>query len=86
MKGMYTTGDSLKFSKPEPAPCPAWGIRLSRSNIIYGSTKEGNQLRRTVSPWFTGINEDYKSLENSDCIVVGIGLHCLLVGSGFQGP
>ena len=29
MKGMYTTEDSLKFGKPEPAPCPAWGIRLS---------------------------------------------------------
>jgi hypothetical protein len=68
MKGMYTTKDSLKFGKPEPAPYPAWGIRFSQSNIIYGSTKEGNQLRRTISPWFTGINKDHKSLENPDCM------------------
>jgi hypothetical protein len=68
MKGMYTTEDSLKFDKPEPAPCPAWGICLSRSNIIHGSTKEGNQFHRTISSWFTGINEDHKSLENPDCM------------------
>jgi hypothetical protein len=68
MKGMYTAEDCLKFGKPEPAPCPAWGIRLSRSDIIHGSTKEGNQLRQVISPWFTGINEDHKSLENPDCM------------------
>jgi hypothetical protein len=68
MKDMYTAEDCLKFGKPEPAPCPAWGIRLSRSNIVHGSTKEGNVLRRVISPWFTGINEDHKSLENPDCM------------------
>ena len=68
MKGMYTAEDCLKFGKPEPAPCLAWGIRLSRSNIIHGSTKEGNQLRQVISPWFTGINEDHKSLENPECM------------------
>jgi hypothetical protein len=26
MKGIYTAEDCLKFGKPEPAPCPAWGI------------------------------------------------------------
>jgi hypothetical protein len=68
MKGMYTAEDCKKFGKPEPAPCPAWGIRLSLSNIIHGSTKEGNQLRRVISPWFTGINKDHQSLENPDCM------------------
>ena len=66
MKGMYTAEDCLKFGKPKPAPCPAWGIRLSQSDIIHGSTEEGNQLRWVISPWFTGINEDHKSLENPD--------------------
>jgi hypothetical protein len=50
MKGMYTTEDCLKFGKPELAPCPAWGIWLSRSNIIHSSTKEGNQLHQVISP------------------------------------
>ena len=62
---MYTAEDCLKFGK---APCPAWGIQLSQSDIIHGSTKEGNQLRRVISPWFTGINKDHKSLENLDCM------------------
>jgi hypothetical protein len=68
MKGMYTAEDYKKFGKPEPAPCPAWGIRLSLANIIHGSTKEGTELRRVISPWFTGINEDHQSLENPDCM------------------
>ena len=68
MKDMYTPEDCIKYGRPEPSPCPAWGIRLSRADIIHGSTKEGNQLRRTITPWFTGINEDHKSLENPDCM------------------
>ena len=68
MKGMYTAEDCKKFGKPEPAPCQAWGIQLSLSNIIHGSTKEGTTLRRVISPWFTGINEDHQLLENPDCM------------------
>ena len=68
MKGMYTRQDRAKFGKPEPAPCPAWGIRLSRSDIIHGSTKASNKLRQVISPWLTGIKEDHKSLENPDCM------------------
>ena len=68
MKDMYTPEDCIKYGKPAPSPCPAWGIRLSRADIIHGSTKEGNQLRRTITSWFTGINKDHKSLENPDCM------------------
>ena len=68
MKGMYTPKDWPIFGKPVPAPCPAWGIRLSRSDIIHGSTNEGTQLRRVMSPWFTAINEDHKTMENPDCM------------------
>ena len=68
MKGMYTAEDCKKFGKPEPVPCRAWGIRLSCSNIVHGSTKEGTTLRRVIAPWFTGINEDHQSLENPDCM------------------
>ncbi len=68
MKDMYTAEDCLKFGKPELAPCLAWGIQLSRSDIIYSSTKEGTRLCRVISPWFTAINNDHKSLENLDCM------------------
>jgi hypothetical protein len=68
MKGMYTAEDRVRFGRPVPAPCPAWGIRLSRSDIIHGSSEEGTQLRRVMSPWFTAINEDHKTMENPDCM------------------
>jgi hypothetical protein len=68
MKGMYTAEDCKKFGKPKSVPCPAWGIRLSCSNIVHGSTKEGTTLHRVITPWFTGINEDHQSLENPDCM------------------
>jgi hypothetical protein len=65
---MYTAKDRVRFGRPVPAPCPAWGIRLSRSDIIHGSTDEGTQLRRVMFPWFTAINDDHKSMENPDCM------------------
>ena len=68
MKGMYTPKDWPIFGKLVLAPCPAWGIRLSRSDIIYSSTNEGTQLRWVMSPWFTAINEDHKAMENLDCM------------------
>ena len=68
MKGMYIAEDRVRFDKPIPAPCPAWGIRLSRSDIIHGSSDEGTQLRRVMSPWFTAINEDHKTMENPNCM------------------
>ena len=41
MKGMYTAEDRVRFGRPVPASCPAWGIRLSRLDIIHGSSNEG---------------------------------------------
>ena len=68
MKGMYTAEDRVRFGRPVPASCPAWGIRLSRLDIIHGSSDEGTQLRRVMSPWFTAINDDHKTMENPDCM------------------
>jgi hypothetical protein len=68
MKGMYTAEDRVRFGKPVLAPCLAWGIRLSRSDIIHGSTDEGTQLRRVMFPWFTAIKDDHMSMENPDCM------------------
>ncbi|KAI9765365.1 MAG: hypothetical protein M1840_007445 [Geoglossum simile] len=68
MKGMYTVEDRVVFGKPVPTPCPAWGIRLSRSDIIHGSTDEGTRLRLVIFPSFTAINDDHKLMENPDCM------------------
>ena len=68
MKGMYTAEDEDRFGKLEPAPCPAWGVRLSRADIIHGSTSKGTQLRRVIFPWFMAIKADHKTMENPDCM------------------
>jgi hypothetical protein len=68
MAGTYTAEDKIRFGRPKPAPCPAWGIRLSRADIIHGSTAKGNLLRRVISPWFMAIKDDHETMENPDCM------------------
>jgi hypothetical protein len=68
MKDMYTAEDEDRFGELKPAPCPAWGIRLSRSDIIHGSAAKGNLLRRVIFPWFMAIKDDHKTMENPDCM------------------
>ena len=46
----------------EPAPCPAFGIRVTRPEIIHGSTPFSNRRRRTLNPWYSGILESYQDL------------------------
>jgi hypothetical protein len=38
-----------------PRPCPAYGLRLTRPEIIHGSTLTSNRTRRVIYTWLTAI-------------------------------
>jgi len=59
----YTPQDEERFGKPIPCPCPAGGIRLTRPNIIHGSTKKTERQRRVIYSWHTSIADDHHELE-----------------------
>jgi hypothetical protein len=63
VKGIYLPKDADKWGHPEPTPCMRGGIRLTRGEIIHGSTARGNLPRRVIYPWFTGIGEDHETLD-----------------------
>ena len=59
----YLSQDREKFGKPIPAPCPAGGVRLTRPDIIHGSTSKMPRQRRVLYSWHTAIQQDLKTLE-----------------------
>jgi hypothetical protein len=59
----YTREDEEKFGKPIPCPSPAGGIRLTRPNVIHGSTKKTERQRRVIYSWHTSIADDHRRLE-----------------------
>ena len=63
VKGIYFPKDAQEWGKPEPTSCPRGRIRLTRGEIIHGSTATGNLPRRVVYPWFIGIAEDHETLD-----------------------
>jgi hypothetical protein len=60
---LYTPTDILTFGRPEPFPCNAGDVRITRGEIIHGSTKGVFSRRRVLFPWHTAIQEDHQTLE-----------------------
>jgi hypothetical protein len=63
IKNLYRPDDEIRYGKLEPTPCPQGGIRLSRAELIHGSTSKGLRPRRLIFPWFTGIQDDGEALD-----------------------
>ncbi|KAH0537122.1 hypothetical protein FGG08_006055 [Glutinoglossum americanum] len=59
----YRAEDRRDWGEPEPAPCPAFGIRITQPEIIHGSTPFSNRRRSTLNPWYSGILENHEDLE-----------------------
>jgi len=60
----YRTEDRNDWGPPVPRPCPEFGLRLTRPEIIHGSTLSSNSRRRVIYAWHTGIGSDHLTLEN----------------------
>ncbi|KAI9887442.1 MAG: hypothetical protein M1823_000779 [Watsoniomyces obsoletus] len=64
--GVYTAEDKEEFGRFIPVPCTKGSIRISRPEIVHGSTAVSTLRRRTIFPWFTGIREDHETLDNEE--------------------
>ena len=62
-KKHYTVQDQEAFGRPQPFPCPPFGIRVTLPTVIHGSTPSASKRRRVIYPWFTAIHEDGETLE-----------------------
>ena len=50
-----------------PIPCQRVDARITMPGIVHGSTKHtGSQQRRTVLPWFVGVEGDLEALDNPE--------------------
>src|SRR5579859_1770244 len=64
----YRREDRTDWGPPVPSPCPAYGLRMTRPEIIHGSTGSCDRRRRVIYAWLTGIEEDELSLDNADML------------------
>lgn len=62
-RDLYTKADQEKYGILTPTPCVAGGIRLTRAEIIHGSTPLAVKGRRAIYPWFTGVAEDHDAVD-----------------------
>lgn len=64
---IYSKADEQKYGKLVPCVCGPGDIRVSRPEILHGSTanKDGyaESQRWVVNPWFVGIQDDHETLD-----------------------
>ena len=63
-QGAWTSEMARKYGDLIPVPNKAGGVRISRPDILHGSTGKASIVRRVVFPWFTGIRPDHSTLDN----------------------
>ena len=62
---IYRPQDQRDFGNHTPTPCPAFGIRITRPDIIHGSTSGSTRRRRSAFAWFSGIGDDHSTLDGT---------------------
>jgi Phytanoyl-CoA dioxygenase (PhyH) len=68
LKKHYDSEDWSEFRKPVPVPCGRFDFRMSLLEIIHGSTKYSQKMRRVIYMWLTGINKDHITLDNIESL------------------
>ena len=71
---VWSVKDEETYGSFQPAPCLRGGVRLTRPEILHGSSKTvlssvhslqgGHEIRRTILPWYMGVKEDGLTLDN----------------------
>ncbi|KAI9781623.1 MAG: hypothetical protein M1839_005840 [Geoglossum umbratile] len=59
----YRAQDRKDWGELVPMPCPALGLRLTRPEIIHGSTPHSYRRRRSLFAWHTGIDDTHTKLD-----------------------
>jgi len=62
---LYLPEDEQSFGSFQPQVCGPGDVRITRPEIIHGSTSNATISRRVIYPWFTAIQEDHSTLEIS---------------------
>jgi hypothetical protein len=62
-KHFYTHADEQRFGKLTAVPCKRGAIRITRPDMLHGSTPQADRRRRTVFVWHCGIREDHETLD-----------------------
>ncbi|KAI9760825.1 MAG: hypothetical protein M4579_001455 [Chaenotheca gracillima] len=65
---VYRSEDRRQWGEPVPVPCPRYGLRISRPELIHGSTKVAGHRRRSLFAWHRGIEEDLQTLDLPDAL------------------
>ena len=61
---VFTKADSIRFGIDwVPTPCKKGDVRISIPHLPHGATGPATRVRRTMFPWFVGIQDDNESLE-----------------------
>lgn len=55
----YNKEDQETWGKPQPTPCSAFSLRITRPDIIHGSTNQAPTRRRTLFAWYKALDDDH---------------------------
>ena len=72
---LYLPEDEKSFGTFIPQVCSPRDVRITRPEIIHGSTPNATIRRQVIYPWFTGIKEDHNTLEIAGQLSWGEVLH-----------
>jgi len=62
---IYRVQDQKDYGDHTPTPCLALGLRITRPDIIHGSTQGSTRRRRSAFAWFSGIRDDHSTLDGT---------------------
>ncbi|MCJ1236700.1 hypothetical protein MMC14_004682 [Varicellaria rhodocarpa] len=55
-----------KYGEFEPVPCPQGAARITKPEILHGSTGNPGLRRRTVLAWFVAVAAGGETLDNAE--------------------
>ena len=62
----YTAKDEEEFGPFVSIPCARGDARVTKPEVPHGSTGPQARVRRTVLPWFVGLQPDMERLDNDE--------------------
>ena len=66
MAKIWHPEDAQDFGAFVPVPAQRGTVRITRPEIPHGSTANSRKIRRTILPWFVGIDDNHEQLDNPE--------------------
>lgn len=65
---LWKAEDAQKYGDLVEVPCKREWVRVTRPEILHGSTPSGTSAPRcTIFPWYVDVREDGETLDNLEC-------------------